>query len=503
MRKKLFEEISFKKGKLGDWDVLYLFTDNDDENKIVWDNYQTLKKDYGINYNSKPGVKKLFWFLDKNDENKTFQKIKSALNFLNSKTINTPQADKLVKDIEKIIQNIGKFNPSNNPELKLTKDEEEDIQDKLNEFKNMLVNIDNDEDFKNTMSKLLSFKAVQGYNYSFGNTILIFIQNPNAKIVNSRKNWLEKYNRTVNNNAKPIMVWAPQGVGDTKSKEEKEKIKNEFLKSVNKKSYSELTPNEKIRLDTLLMDYKSTNKFVFAPVFDISDTTQIEGTEDYIEKANSDKKEIKWFAENMLSDDVRPIYTALMDFCDDKGIKIELHSDLGGSRGSSGSGVIQLLKNEGNDVGLTKTLAHEITHELLHQKYLSNKGDETSKYYVGRGITKETIEQQAELSAWMFMYSFGFDVKKTSLNYTILWGGNKENMVTVFDTVTSVVNYLIGYVNKKLTTLTETQGNPLHGNEISPNDIAKILGVEKEYKDIKQKKQKQDIKESLRKKLLR
>lgn len=500
MRKKLFEEISFKKGKLGDWDVLYLFTDNDDENKIVWDNYQTLKKDYGINYNSKPGVKKLFWFLDKNDENKTFQKIKSALNFLNSKTINTPQADKLVKDIDKIIQNIKDFNPSNNPELKLTKDEEDEIQNKLNEFKNMLVNIDNDEDFKTTMSKLLSFKAAQGYKYSFGNTILIYIQNPKATIVNSKKNWLEKYNRTVNKNAKPIMVWAPQGTGTKKSKEEKEKIEDDFLKSVNKKSYAELTPNEKIRLDTLLMDTKSTSRFVFAPVFDVSDTTQIEGTEDYIEKAKSGKKDIKWFEENKLSDEVRPIYTALMDFCQEKGIKIELNSDLGGSRGSSASGVIKLLKNEGNDVGLTKTLAHEITHELLHQKYLLNKGDETAKYYIGKGITRQTIEQQAELSAWMFMYSFGFDVKKTSLNYTILWGGDKENMVSVFDTVTGVVNHLIDYVNKKLTTLTETKGIPLHGNKITPYEIAELLGVEKEYKEIKQKEQ---IKESLRKKLLR
>jgi hypothetical protein len=187
-----------------------------------------------------------------------------------------------------------------------------------------------------------------------------------------------------------------------------------------------------------------------------------------------------------------------MEFCDEKGIKTELIDDLDGARGSSGSGIIKLLKNEGNDVGLTKTLAHEITHELLHQKYLSNKGDESSKFYIGRGITLQTVEQQAELSAWMFMYAFGFDVKTTSLNYTIMWGGNKENMVRVFDTVSGVVNYLIDYVNKKITTLDESMGNPSHGNHVSPDEIANLLGVEKDYKEIIQKQQ---IKESLRKKL--
>lgn len=432
-----------------------------------------------------------FWFLGKNEQETIERLVKPAL-------AQIKQIQNLPLDIDEIIKNITENNPSNNPELKLTKQEEDEIKAKLADFKEMLVNIEDDEQFKETMSKIIAFKGAQGYDFTFGNTILILIQNPKATIVNSKRNWLEKYNRTVNENAKQLMVWAPQGAKGKKSKEQQEEITQDFLKKVNKKSYNELTPNEKIRLDKEIRGYSYATKFTFAPVYDVSDTTQIEGTEDYIEKAKAAKKDIKWYEENLLSDEVRPIYQALMDFCDDKGITTELIDDLDGARGSSGSGIIKLLRSEGNDVGLTKTLAHEITHELLHQKYLLNKGDETSKFYVGRGISLQTVEQQAELSAWMFMYAFGFNLKTTSLNYTIMWGGNKENMVKVFDTVSSVVNYLIDYVNNKITTLDESQGNPLHGDHVTPDEIARLLGVEKDYNTIKQKQQ---IKESLRKKL--
>jgi hypothetical protein len=98
------------------------------------------------------------------------------------------------------------------------------------------------------------------------------------------------------------------------------------------------------------------------------------------------------------------------------------------------------------------------------------------------------------------MYAFGFDLKTTSLNYTILWGGNPENMVTVFETVSKMVNFLIDYVNSRLNKykqdVDESMGSPMHGSHITPEEIAKRLGIEKEFKQVQQK---QDIQESLRK----
>lgn len=484
MEKNLLTEADIKlfKTKLGETPIVYIKGD-------VFP-FKDLLKARNAKWN--PTNKFWFWFLGKNEQETIEKIIKPALKEIKD-TQNLPL------EIDELIKNITENNPSANPDLGISKQDEEDIKSKLTSFKEMLVNIENDEQFKETMSKIIAFKGAQGYEFTFGNTILILIQNPKATIVNSKKNWLEKYNRTVNENARPLMVWAPQGINNKLPKDKAELVKQDFLKKTNKKSYDELTPNEKIRLDKELRGYSFASKFKFAPVYDVSDTKQIEGTEDYIKKAKEAQKSIQWYEDNLISDEVRPIYKSLMDFCDEKGIKTELIDDLDGARGSSGSGIIKLLRSEGNDVGLTKTLAHEITHELLHQKYLSNKGDETSKFYIGRGITLQTIEQQAELSAWMFMYAFGFDTKTTSLNYTIMWGGDKDNMVRVFDAVSSVVNYLIDYVNRKMKTIDESKGNPSHGAHISPEEIASLLGVENDYKEIKQKQQ---IKESLRKRFI-
>lgn len=486
--KNLFEEITVKQTKFGEYNVYYVNPESKEEKDIIFQNKALLSK-YGAKWN---GINKIwFWFVDKENPQKTLDKIRLALDELNQiVTPSTPidgsqEAQKLLIDIDKVLAAIDVENPAKNPDFKLSPQDEEQIKGKLESFKQMLVNIDTDEQFKETMKAIIDLKAAQGYEFSLANSLLIFIQSLISKrkisIVNSKSNWQSKYNRTVNPNAKPLVVWAPEGARFNQPKDKIETLKAEFYKNIGKKQGQPLTPNEKFQLDKITKAKVMATRFKLVPVYDASDTTQIEGTEDYIKKAQDSKKEIKTFANNMVSEEVRPIYNGLLDYAKENDIEVEMADDLGGARGVSKSGKIEILKNEGNDVGLTKTLAHEITHELLHQKYLQQKGKETGKYYIGQ-IDRGVVEQQAELSAWMFMYAFGFDVNTTSLNYTVMWGGNKENMVRVFDTVSKVVNHLIDYVNKKLKQpVDEEQGAFNHGKHISPHEIAQVLGMEKTY----------------------
>lgn len=493
MKKKLFEEVTIKQSKLGNYDIYYLKWDTKEEGEAIWKHYNLLKTKYNIKYNGTSKI--LFWFVDKENPQKTLDAIRNALDFLNQATSTDPnmsgssEAKQLISDIDKVLNAINVEDPARQAEFNLSQQDEEQIKGKLESFKNMLVNIENDEQFKETMRAIIDLKAAQGYEFSLMNSLLIYIQAMVQKrkisIVNSKSNWQSKYNRTINPNAKPLVVWAPEGARFNQPKEKIEAAKAEFYKTIGKKIGQPLTPNEKFQLEKITKAKVMATRFKLVPVYDASDTTQIQGTEDYIEKAQASRKDIKTSTDE-LSEEVRPIYDALLEYAKDNGIEVETADELGGARGLSASGKIKVLSNQGNNIGLTKTLAHEITHELLHQKYLSQNNKEGGKFYIGKP-SKETVEQQAELSAWMFMYAFGFDLKTTSLNYTIMWGGNKENMVKVFDTVSKVVNHLIDYVNKKLKNpLDEEQGNAMHGNLISPHEIAQALGVEKTYNKLTQ-----------------
>lgn len=480
MKNLLLEiNLNLQKGKKGDYDIYYIKGD-------VYGFKDILKK-YGVKWDGQ--AKMWFWFVDKNNPEKTLETIKKALS-------EVKEIQNLPIEIDEIINTIQSESPSSKPEIGITKEDEELIKSRLQAFKEMILNIENDEDFKKIMSQIIAIRGAQGYKFSLKNAILIFIQNRNAGIVNNRSNWLSKYNRIVNDNAKPLLVYAPQGQKIFKSKEEKEILKKQFLIKLGKKSYNDLTPNEKIRLDKILNDTIIASKFKLVPVYSQHDTTQIEGKEDYIKKAQDTQKEIQWFEDNMISDEVRPLYNGLLDFGKTHGLTIELVDDLDGARGVSKSGLVQILKNNGNDVGLTKTLAHEITHELLHQKYLKMTKNPMGKYKIDKMLDRGTIEQQAELSAWMFMHAFGFDIKTTSLNYTVMWGGNKENMIVVFDTVVGVVNELIKHVNSNMGNLNEN--GAAQGHLYTPDEVADLLGLKPQYNQIKQQKH---LKESLRKKL--
>lgn len=489
-------EIQMVKSQMGDYPIARL------KGRIPYEIGKRMMDTYNMKYNK---IDKFFyWWLDKNDPAKSIEKnIRPALAYLNS----IKETIDLTFEIEDLIAALDGPTEAIEKETGLSAQEQEDVKTKLELFKKKLVNISDDEDFKETMGNLIKFKAAQGYTFSLINSMLIKIQRPNARIVNSKQNWLDKYNRTVDPKAKPLMVWVPKGKNQTKSKEQKEKETNEFIKTVGKSSYDELTPNEKIKLDTKIRGKMFASNFQFGKVYDVADTVQIEGKEDYVTGALDALDNVKWFEEGMLDDAVRPIYQSLLKFCADTGISVDFSDDLGGARGVSKNGKITLLTNEGNDVGTTKTFAHEIAHELLHQTYVKMTGK--IDFYVGRDKSdnNQTVEQQAEISAWMFMYAFGFDVKTTSLNYTLIWGGNPTNMVTVFETVSKMVNYLIDYVNSNMgafkTDMKETMGSATHGNHITPEEIANRLGISKEYNMVKDKLEHKDDKTELYERLIR
>ena len=122
--------------------------------------------------------------------------------------------------------------------------------------------------------------------------------------------------------------------------------------------------------------------------------------------------------------------------------------DLGGARGVSKSGTIEVLANQPKNAGMFNTIVHEYAHEILHQKYLKSKDEEMKDYFVGTEEGRGKVEQQAELCAWIVLRCFGYDMQ-TNINYVGIWGLNQDNAVRVFDSVSNVATLISKQIIKK------------------------------------------------------
>jgi len=497
MKNELNEAFRVSKG-MKEGNPIAFLDPNNPENKDIYTHKDIFKK-YGAKpYFENGKFKYWYWYIGKTEDqwrNVYNKLIKPAL-LAAHKAQNAPEKESeqsLVASLDALISSVdktptgeggGEGTMSNKDKVKLKAD--------LSQLKEKIVNLDNDMEFKKTMQTIAAFKNAQGHPYSFNNTILIWTQNPNARFVMSRPRWLA-HNKKVKQEelGNPIWVNSPSKAAMTLySKEEKEKITKYFLNKYNKQSVEELTVGEKDKLSVILRGEFKGNQFEYTPAYDISQVEQIEGKEDLLK--DYDKfKNIKWSAEDVISEEVRPIFNALLDFAKSKGITVNFVDDLGGAKGKSKSGTIEVLKNEGNDVGLTKTLAHEITHEILHQNYLQSKDPEIKQYFIGVQEGRDLVEQQAELAAWLIMASYGFDLSTTSFNYLAIWGADKDKMIKVFDMVTNVVNFMLNHINQHLnqniSEALEDQIKP--ANMITPLDVAKALGLEGEYQQELKKKQ--------------
>ncbi len=389
-------------------------------------------------------------------------------------------AKNLERTLDVVIDKIKTADPEFDAEIAINKTTKEKISDKIEEFKRFLVNIKDDEEFKKSLKAIIQKQRLMGHEFSLLNTLLIYIQKPDAKAVKSKTNWENIYNRTVRTGAEPILLWKISERGKRPlSKTEKESRINDFLKKERVSNIKDLGPGQRERLNIDLGGVIVNKVFDLYPVYDVSDTELMEGKDDPIQDILKTGEKLKWYDDDNLTDEVTPIYNALLKFANDKNISVDFERELGGAKGLSYGGKITLIHNKGNNVGVTKVFIHELSHEILHQTYLKDKDPKIKDFFVGKKEGKAIIEQQAELCAWMIMAAFGFDVKTTSLNYVLLWGGDDDNMIKVFNTVSKTANYLIQEIIKRGGKIEEGKLNEI--KKYTPLDVAKFAGVEDKY----------------------
>lgn len=205
------------------------------------------------------------------------------------------------------------------------------------------------------------------YKYSLNNVFLILIQNPDASHVAGYMDWKNKHNRQVRKGEKGIKILAPC----------KYKLDPE----------NDDSPYE-------------IRGFRVVTVFDVSQTDGEELPDAPNWKSPEKSSELE---------------SRLIQFAQVEGIKIELDAELpNGAQGSSHGGLIKLAPEAG-----TKTLIHEIAHELLHKEKKSSR---------------EIMELEAESVAYVVGYTLGLK-DLSSPNYLALWTADSEKIMDRADRI--------------------------------------------------------------------
>lgn len=441
--------------------------------------------------------RKTWYFPVSNDQQKRDEaiklKVKPCIEFLKSveKTSNNKTSDEtlnnILAQIDKLI-NAAASTPSLTTEINTALDPKE-IKDRLVQFKNELIAAFNNGDWKSKMMPIIKFRNAQGAKFSILNSILIWVQDPEATMVKSMSNW-RKANRTIIPNAPAISLWYPLGKKLYNTKEEVKTATINYLVHLGmlktftptdeeiEGAKANMTVGERERFNKYLnmIDPLSNVSFELRPLwFDIRYTKQIPNTEDLVGNPAADE-EIPWYdGVSKETDKSKEMYDAILKVIQKSGVRIEYETEeqLDGARGVSKNGIIAVLKDSEKTPGSVSTLIHEFAHELLHQRFLKSK-EEFSSYFVGTKQGRGKVEQQAEICAWIVMRNFGYNMS-TAINYAGIWGADDKTCAKVFDTVAKVADYII-----------ENMMNIMSGNQVNEGeggfkpltgfDVAQMLG---------------------------
>lgn len=261
----------------------------------------------------------------------------------------------------------------------------------------------------NTDKDWLQFLAFQSkfYNYSIGNTMLIYRQNPNASFVKGYRAWND-LGRYVKKGSKGIAILAPCV---RKAKEEENATDRADCKS-----------------DTDEKDKKVITGFRIAYVYDIADT---DGSDEFLPVL------VKGMAGN--SDGERTIYEKLRDVISQEHLVLEVTGMASKGAYNIETGFIS-INADYDYLQRIKTLLHEYAHAV---DFAMNPE---------KDIKKNVRELVAESVAFVVMQYMAFDTSAYSIGYINSWLKDVEELKTV---ATIVQKIACNIIEKLLETMDE------------------------------------------------
>lgn len=252
----------------------------------------------------------------------------------------------------------------------------------------------------------LSYLDVQRrfYHYSWGNCLLITLQRPDATRIAGYRKWQE-LGRHVRKGERAITILAPV---------------------VCRQSAQDETPRESTDPSS---DPKVVRAFRTASVFDVAQT---------------DGEPLPEIATRLLGAVPVQAFLQMKTIAGELGYSVDV-TDIPGARNGDCNFVDRLirLRNDLEPAHLTKTLAHEIAHALLHDP------DQRSADF-----SRETAELEAESVAYMVCNGLGIDSSAYSVGYIAHWAGGGE-------TAGREIERCAGRINKTARTILDGLEQPM------------------------------------------
>ena len=287
-------------------------------------------------------------------------------------------------------------------------------------------------DFLNTMA--------ERPRYSFNNTVLVYLQKPDATFLAGYGKFRETYGHQVIQGEKGIKIFAP-----IIRKKKNNLIEGEIEKSKDNKEEKEE--------ETIV-------GFRMVKIFDISKTKPImekteEGNEIPCKKAQklidslSYLKMVNLWAED--EEFQEELLAAAKDMIDIPVKEKELSPDLGGYFRFQDKDNLHIVLN--NKFGITSrftTLLHEWTHYHLHNPFKKETEWITEKF------KKQDKEIQAESVAYIVAKHFGIDSSPESFKYVASW--SKEKDIKDLKTSMEIIQKTAATFIELIETRLETEG---------------------------------------------
>lgn len=270
----------------------------------------------------------------------------------------------------------------------------EKIKAALDRIESGLAAINTNEDWLNYLCFQSKF-----YNYSFGNTILIYSQNPEASYVKGYKAW-NKLDRYVKKGAKGLAILAPCF--------RKTEV---FKETENKSEYHDAEGMKEIKM--VISGFRVTY------VYDIADT---DGSDEYLPVL------VKGLAGN--SDTEKKIYERLVSVISKEHEVKEVKGTASKGSYNIDTGIIS-VKCDMEYLQRIKTLLHEYAHAI------------DFKMHPEPDISRNRRELIAESVAFVVAMRLGLDTSSYSISYIKSWLKDIDELKFIADTVQKVSAQII------------------------------------------------------------